>query len=168
MRIKSSLLTVFLGLAVIGLSGCAYITNGSTQKVVIRSTPEGAVVKINGKDVGLSPVKVSLSRQDLYRVELEKAGFGNAVELIVPSSEAYSRRFFRWGLDEQLGATKVLVPDEINIELKAPSAELGTQDKYLQLVGQINRADAMLRTGELDAATHRFLVGQIVSSYQNQ
>jgi len=165
MKISSLLITLTLIVATVALSGCASITNGRTQNVVIRSIPEGAVVKINGKEVGMSPVKVSLSRQDLYRVDIAKPGFAPAVELIVPSSEAYARRFFRWGLDEQLGASKVLVPDELNVELKAPTADLGTSDKYLQLVGQINRADAMLRTGELDAATHRFLIGQIVTAY---
>jgi hypothetical protein len=163
MRIKLPLFTFFLGLALTALSGCALVTTTSTQKVVIRTTPEGAVVKINGKEVGLSPIKVRLPREDLYRIDIEKAGFGPAFVLIAPSSEAYSRRFFRWGLDEEFGVTKVLAPAEINIELKAPSADKGTQDEYLRFVSQVNQADAMLRSGELDAATHRFLVGQILA-----
>jgi hypothetical protein len=163
MRIKLPLFIAFVALASIALSGCALITTTSTQKVVIRTTPEGAVVKINGKEVGLSPIKVRLSREDLYRIDIEKAGFGPAFVLIAPSSEAYSRRFFRWGLDEELGVTKVLAPAEINIELKAPTADKDTEDKYLQFVSQVNQADAMLRSGELDAATHRFLVGQIIA-----
>ncbi len=166
MRINLPLFIAFVALASIALSGCALITTRSTQKVVIRTTPEGAVVKINGKEVGLSPIKVRLSREDLYRIDIEKAGFGPAFVLIAPSSEAYSRRFFRWGLDGDFGVTKVLVPAEVNIELKAPTADEGMQNGYLRFVGQVNQADAMLRSGELDAATHRFLVGQIVAFYQ--
>lgn len=166
MRIITSLLALTLGTATLALSGCAFYTNGSKQAVVIRSMPEGAEVKVNGTRIGVAPVKVALKREDLFKIDVEKAGFAPQSELIIPSSETYERRFLRWGIDYDLGATKELVPNEISFKLLPAEVEDSTKDKYLQMVGQINRADAMLSTGQLDAATHRYLVGQIIQTYQ--
>ncbi len=166
MRITQLLFSLVLGALTLGFSGCAVVSNGTKQAVVIRSTPEGATIKINGQAIGVTPVKVSLARQDVYLLEVQKPGFSPLQELILPSSEEYEKRFLRWGVDYDLGAAKSLIPGEINFVLKAPTAEMGVEDKYLQLVSQINRADAMLRTGELDVATHRYLVAEIVKSYQ--
>jgi hypothetical protein len=166
MRFKATLHTLVFGLIALSLSGCAFFTKGSTQSVVIRSTPEGAAVKVNGTEIGKTPLKVKLALKDLYRVDVVKPGFADQAALVMPTSEQYEKRIFRWGIDYDLGAALDLVPGEFNIELKPALVEYTTEDKYEQLVAQITRADAMLASGELDAATHRYLVNQIVSFYQ--
>ncbi len=166
MRFKATLYTLVLGCIALTLSGCAFITKGSTQSVVIRSAPEGAAVKVNGIEIGHTPLKVKLVLKDLYRVDVVKAGFADQAVLVMPTSEAYEKRIFRWGLDYDLGAALDLIPGEFNIELKPALGEYGLDDKYEQLVGQITRADAMLASGELDSTTHRYLVSQIISFYQ--
>ncbi|MEY4487593.1 MAG: hypothetical protein RIQ79_101 [Verrucomicrobiota bacterium] len=166
MRLKATLTTLALGFIALTLSGCAFITKGSTQSVVIRSTPEGATVKVNGTEIGHTPLKVKLSLKDLYRVDVVKAGFADQAALVMPTSEEYEKRILRWGIDYDLGAAMDLVPGEFNIELKPALGEYGSDDKYEQMVAQITRADAMLASGELDAATHRYLVNQIISFYQ--
>lgn len=165
MRLKTPFVFVILSLASLFLSGCAVFTKGTTQAVVIRSVPEGAVVKINGTAIGNAPVKVTLSRQDVYRVEVEKPGFAPQAALITPTSESYDRRFLRWGIDYDLGATKDLVPEELVIELKPSTGDYSGEDKYLQMVAQVTRADALLASGEIDKSSHRYLVNQIVAFY---
>ena len=69
-------LTTFLLAATLGSSGCAYGTfiTGSRQQVLFKSNPEGAVVKVNGEEVGKTPVATKLTRKHDAFVELEKPG----------------------------------------------------------------------------------------------
>jgi len=55
--------------------GCATILNGPTQKVKFDSKPPGATVYLDGKDIGLTPKLVILSRFRSPRVRIEMAGF---------------------------------------------------------------------------------------------
>jgi PEGA domain len=166
MRLKTSLITLTLGIVALTFSGCAFFTTGRSQSVVIRSNPEGAVVRVNGIEIGHAPLRVALPREDLFRVDIEKAGYASQAALIMPNSENYQKRLFRWGVDYDLGATKILVPEELVVELKPAMGDFSGEDKYQQMVGQITRADAMLASGELDAVAYRNLVKQIIAFYR--
>lgn len=65
--------------ATLGSSGCAYGTfiNGSTQQVMFKSNPEGAVIKVNGEEMGKTPFAAKLTRKHDAFVELKKPGCKN-------------------------------------------------------------------------------------------
>lgn len=127
--------------------------------------PSGAVAKINGTEVGRTPFRVDLARAEVYRIDLEKPGFSPQSSLLLPSSEEYDRRFLRWGIDYHLGAASDLLPGELMVELKPQLGELTLADRFVEMTAQINRADAMLATGEISAADHKYLVQQITVTY---
>jgi len=165
MKINTYLISLFFGCAALLFSGCAFLSKGSTQAVVIRSTPEGAEVKVNGTIIGKTPLRVPLPRQDLYRIDVAAPGFAPQAALITPTSENYRRRVLQWGIDYDLGAAKDLVPEVLIIELKPALSDYSAEDRYIQMVGQITRADALLASGEINLASHRYLVAQILSFY---
>lgn len=155
------------GLAIVS-SGCAVLTKGRKQTVVVRSTPSGAVAKINGEEVGVTPFKVKLARDEVFRVDLQKNGFASESALLLPSSAAYDERFLRWGLDYDLGATTELIPSELAMELKPALGEFTDADRFAEMSAQIIRADAMLASGELTTADHKYLVSKIVAAYHRE
>jgi hypothetical protein len=156
------------GLTLATSSGCAFLSKGAKQTVIVRSTPSGATASINGTEVGVTPFQVKLRRDEVFRIDLAKNGFAPESAVILPSSEEYDARLLRWGLDYQLGAATDLVPDELALELKPALGESGGGDPYTEMVAQITRADAMLASGELTAADHKYLVGKIVSTFHTR
>jgi hypothetical protein len=149
----------------VATSGCAFITKGKSQTVVVRSTPSGAVAQINGTVVGTTPFKVKLKRDEVYRVDLEKNGFSPEAAILLPSSTNYDQRFLRWGIDYDLGAATDLVPGELALELKPALGDISESDRFAEMSAQIVRADAMLASGELTQADHKYLVEKIVATY---
>ena len=68
--------TVFFVIAVaMILAGCATIMHGSRQNINFLSTPEGATVKIDGVNVGITPVAKELSRKSEHTVEIILDGY---------------------------------------------------------------------------------------------
>jgi len=61
--------------AIIFLSSCGTMMNGSNQKVLIQSDPFGARVIIDDQDYGKTPVDISLPRQKRIVGRLIKDGF---------------------------------------------------------------------------------------------
>jgi PEGA domain len=63
------------GFTLLQLAGCATIIHGTKQEVGISSTPTGAAVMIDNKDVGVTPVIRKLSRKDNHVVRIQMAGY---------------------------------------------------------------------------------------------
>ncbi|MCU0791319.1 MAG: PEGA domain-containing protein [Opitutaceae bacterium] len=156
---------LILSLVAFGATGCAVITKGRKQEVVVRSTPSGAVTKINGTEVGSTPFKVTLTRSDVFRVDFEKPGFAPRAALLLPSSAEYDSRYIRWGLDYDLGAATDLIPAELSVELQPQLDNISMADRFEEMSAQIVRADALLASGELSASDHKYLVDQIIATY---
>ncbi len=167
MKFPSLLAALAAGFIAFSSTGCAVFTKSRKQMVVVYSTPAGATAKINGTTVGQTPFKVKLKRSEVFRLDIEKPGFAPESALLLPSSTAYEQRYLRWGIDYDLGATSDLVPGEINVELKPALAPVGAGDRYAEMSAQILRADAMLASGELTAADHKYLVEQIIATYKS-
>jgi len=165
MKLSTFAVSLLLATSTFALSGCAVFSKGNSQTIIVRSTPSGAVTKINGTEVGRTPFKVDLARAEVYRIDFEKPGFGPQSALLMPSSEIYDRRFLRWGIDYNLGAASDLLPGELVVNLKPQLGDVTLADRFEEMAAQINRADAMLATGELSFSDHKHLVQQIASSY---
>jgi PEGA domain len=149
-------------------SGCAIMTKGRTQTVVVRSNPEGAVARINGIEVGKTPFKVDLNRASAYTIELQKPGFATAAAVVLPVSNEYDKRFLRWGIDYDLGAMTDLSPNDLVVNLlpEVP-ATANTGDRYQEMTYRVMQADALLAAKEISATDHKYLVAEIVKFYSN-
>lgn len=159
-------ISALVGLAALSQTGCAVLTQGRKQAVVVRTTPEGALTKINGTEIGQTPLRVKLKRDEVFRVDFSKNGFESDSALFLPSSSAYDARYLRWGIDYDLGAAKELFPQEMTVELEPSLAEIGAGDRYSELAAQISRADSLLASGDLSQAEHKYLVAKIISFFQ--
>lgn len=159
---------ILAGFAALTSTGCAVLTKGQKQTVIVRSTPSGAVAKINGTEVGETPFKVKLKRDEVFRIDFEKNGFVSESAILLPSSTAYDQRFLRWGVDYDMGAATELIPTELDVEMKPALGEVTEADRFAEMSAQITRADAMLASGELTPSDHKYLVGKIVATYHGQ
>ena len=80
MKTSPRLLAVLLALTALPLAqvlypGCATMIDGVTQTVRVKSKPAGAVVLLNGKRIGTTPVTAVVSRWGFARVRIEMPGF---------------------------------------------------------------------------------------------
>ena len=167
MKFPSLLAALAAGFVALSSTGCAVFTKGRKQMVVVRSTPDDATAQINGTTVGQTPFKVKLKRSEVFRVDFTKPGFAPESALLLPSSTEYEKRYLRWGIDYDLDATSDLVPGELSVELKPALGEFATGDRFADMSAQILRADAMLASGELTAADHKYLVEKIIAAYKS-
>jgi hypothetical protein len=56
-------------------AGCVAAARGLTQKIPIASEPSGALVIVDGKNVGETPIRVDLARCDTHSIRIEKPGY---------------------------------------------------------------------------------------------
>ena len=167
MKIRSLLASALVTITAFNFAGCAAITTSKTQTVVVRTTPAGAVAKINGTEVGKTPFKVKLARADTYLLNFNKPGFAPQAALLLPSSTKYEQRFLRWGIDYDLGLTTDIIPGELSVTMKPQLGDVSAADRFAEMTAQINRADAMVEKGEISAADHKYLVEQIAATYHS-
>ncbi len=125
--------------AFIGVSSCATAVNGKTQEVSFSSDPPGAVVLVDGANVGTTPTTVKLTRHDPHSVRIEKPGY-IAYELTTTSDddeEAAKDYFplvlfpplilFAIPVDRYLGGAYAIHPGDISAHLVSrPDNRLST------------------------------------------
>jgi hypothetical protein len=168
MKSRFIVTAVFASCVALMSTGCAVLSKGRTQTVVVRSIPEGAVGKINGLEVGTTPFKIDLKRVSAYTIELQKPGFETASAIVLPVSNEYEKRFFRWGVDYDLGAMTDLTPNDIVVDLRpALPADTNTGDRFQEMTYRVLQADALLASKEISPADHKYIVASIVKFYAN-
>lgn len=167
MKLRILVPAALAGCILLFSSGCAVLSKGRTQTVVVRSVPEGATGLINGIEVGRTPFKIDLKRASAYTVELRKPGFENSATVILPVANEYEKRFLRWGIDYDLGAMTDLTPDDVVIEMKPALAGSSGGDRFQEMTYRVLQADALLATKEISRRDHKYLVSEIVKFYSN-
>lgn len=93
------------------LSGCSFF-GGSSQNFAVSSDPMGATVRINGQQVGVTPLQHEVSRRGDLLVEVEKTGYKSQFRQT-------SRKLSSLGIVDVIGGAVLLVP---LIGLIAPGA----------------------------------------------
>lgn len=61
--------------AVLALSGCATITRGTEEALVVESEPSGAEVKLSNGMTGTTPTSFKVARKDNLTVTISKHGY---------------------------------------------------------------------------------------------
>ncbi len=167
MKLRFFVPALLAGCVLVFSSGCAVMSKGRKQTVVVRSTPEGASGFINGIEVGKTPFKIDLNRTSAYTVELRKVGFETAPFVVLPVANEYEKRFLRWGIDYELGAMTDLTPSDMVVTLK-PALPAGSDgDRFQEMTYRVLQADAMLAAKEISKSDHKYLVAEIVKFYAN-
>jgi len=143
---NSSLLRVITLLPFLAIiAGCATVIRGTTDTLVINSTPSGANVsihRINSKKepiIGSTPGSFKLARKGEYRVEVSKQDY-KTVEAIIGNKyvglASYgilgraiaSGGIFGVLIDTQTGASKNLSPDLLEVTLEPGAGKVLFED----------------------------------------
>lgn len=131
------LLVATMLIASLGLSGCAFVMTGKTEKVTLESTPSEAAFKITNRagtvvEEGVTPSKLALKKGrgyfkgEEYTLEIQKEGYKTERVIIdsAPNGWYLFGNFFIGGLlgyivvDPLTGAMFKLDPNKINAQLK--------------------------------------------------
>jgi hypothetical protein len=116
-----------------GLGGCASITRGTTEALVIDSVPAGADVSVSNGMRCTSPCTLTAKHKDNLTIDLTKPGFkpmrvSVVSEIAGAGAAGMAGNVLLGGLigaaiDVGTGATKHLVPNPVNVTLEADHAE---------------------------------------------
>jgi len=109
------------------LTGCATITRGTTEVLVVETDPPGATVEISNGHQCSSPCTVELKRKHDYHVKIAKAGY-EPIETDVKSQivgagaagmagNVLVGGLIGVGVDAYTGATKGLKPNPLSVNL---------------------------------------------------
>lgn len=125
-----------LALVVSLSTGCATIVQGEHQSVPIDTDPSGAVVYVNGVEMGQTPTVLSLDRGDDHVVELERDGYAPVTLRLDKSLDfvpAVVGNLFSWGIfgfavDFVSGAAYELDPEALRSTLEAEGMSLAPSE----------------------------------------
>ena len=146
---KSILLVVFLAFSYLTLGGCATIINGTTQKIPVNTTPQGATAKNQDGVSCITPCSIELKRNQDHIITISKEGFENQSVTCkhVLRAAVVGYILLPFGLigavvDVATGSLYRLTPEAISLELKPVIAELEKPglpiDKLKELEGLKN------------------------------
>jgi hypothetical protein len=105
------------------LTGCASIISGKKQVVSFNSVPAGAVVEIDGKQVGTTPFAVKLNRKRNQILSLAKPGYNkytkplNTTINVATLGNILCGGPFGTSTDASTGALIEYAPNEYNVTL---------------------------------------------------
>jgi hypothetical protein len=133
--------------------GCASIVKGTTQIIPVSSDPSGADVKIDGNQVGRTPVSVKAKRKTDHLITVEKTGY--QVESVAVTRNIGGAVFGNiilgglvgWGVDAIDGAQWNLSPATISVILKVNSSPQPpaavSQSSAAIFIEELRKLDAM-------------------------
>jgi hypothetical protein len=76
--------TAFAMTAILALSGCATITRGTNDTLVVESSPSGAQVQLSNGQQGQTPASFKLPRNEPVRVTFTKEGYESITATVTP------------------------------------------------------------------------------------
>lgn len=136
---KPGLFSAFLA-ALVG-SGCATITQGTTELLVVESTPPGARVGIEpGNHVLITPGSIELHRGTRYVLSFELDGYEKRIERVVPQAGgATAGNLLVGGIvgmaaDRDSGAAYALFPNPVQVRLLRPRESAEFQSARARIV----------------------------------
>lgn len=78
MNRRTSICLLLPAMALALSSGCASIVTGTTQEMTFNSNPDGALVTVNGREVGKTPVVIQMKKGSPVPLTFSKAGYKTA------------------------------------------------------------------------------------------
>lgn len=156
------LLGALLGLTL--TTGCATITRGSTDTLVIESEPTGAEIKLSNGMSGKTPATFTLPRKDALVVKIQKAGYEPVEVNITPQisgagGAGMAGNVLVGGLigaavDAGSGAMNDLLPNPVRVNL-APLDGAALDDSGLGVEARLLKLRALKDAGAITATEYR-------------
>lgn len=157
-----ALLGALLGLTL--TTGCATITRGSTDTLVVESEPPGAEIKLSNGLSGKTPATFTLPRKDALVVKIQKAGYEPVDVNITPQvsgagGAGMAGNVLVGGLigaavDAGSGAMNDLLPNPVRVNL-VPQEGAAFDDSGLGAEGRLARLKALKNAGAITASEYR-------------
>jgi|JI10StandDraft_1071094.scaffolds.fasta_scaffold470031_1 hypothetical protein len=124
---KGTTLLVGSALLAVMLSGCATVTRGSKEALVVESEPSGADVVLSTGQRGTTPTSFNVKRKRGLKVTISKPGYQTAEVVVTPQvasngSLAMAGNVFIGGvvgmaIDASSGAMNELKPNPVKVKL---------------------------------------------------
>lgn len=137
--------------------GCATIVQGEHQSIPINTDPSGALVVVDGEEMGRTPTVLSLERGEEYEVVLSLDGYMDTTLRIdkdfdfVPTvvGNLFSWGVFGLAVDVLTGAAYELSPEQVTRTLEAQGMTLAPSDDPDQVTVVLLSVEAVeAATGE--------------------
>lgn len=120
---KNNVLVWLLIALMFVMNGCASIISGKYQDVEIKSNPSGAMVLVNGMQVGKTPLVTEMKRKKRHEIKFQKEGYVDEIRM--------TKRGYNWWnagniilggiigiiIDFATGAVYSVEPEELNVSL---------------------------------------------------
>lgn len=121
------------------LTGCGTVMHGTTQNFGIESNPVGAVVTVDGKEMGQTPLSMKLSRKKSHMISISLAGYEN-FQIVV------DKKLSKWAfgdlllggpigliVDHSTGGIYRLTPAQLNAQLGGTQMATNKQDGVIYM-----------------------------------
>jgi len=152
MKLKTFVVFVIVSVMV---SGCATIMHGNLQEINFLSSPEGAMVKVDGVDVGKTPIAKELSRKSTHVVHIVMPGYETYEMKIEKKVSGWLFGNIIFGgivgliVDAATGSLYNLTPEQVAAEFeKADVAQL-YKDDSLYVAVTLHPDSSWKKIGEL-------------------
>lgn len=153
-----------LGSTLLLTTGCATVTRGSTDTLVIESDPPGAKVTLSNGMTGQTPASFKLPRKESLVVEIHKAGYEPLKVNVQPQISGAGGAGMAGNLllggivgaavDAGTGAMNDLKPNPIQVRL-VPQAGGNPGGSATGIEQRLQQLAAMRRSGALSEAEYR-------------
>lgn len=128
--------TLTFALLLVVSSGCATIVQGSYQDVPVDTDPSGALVTVDGIEMGRTPTVLSLKRGEDHQILLDLDGYQTTTLRLSKDLDfvpAVVGNIFSWGLlgfavDFVSGAAYELSPEMLQATLEAEGMSVAPSD----------------------------------------
>jgi len=149
-RHVTSLIFLAFYLSLTGLTGCATITRGIKDTLIVETKPPGAAVTLSTGLSGVTPCSFKLPRNKVVTVRIEKDGYVPADIEVTPQltsagSAAMAGNIIMIGgfigacLDICTGAMHDLLPNPISLTLKKREKTLAKDGAYSRKKSEPNK-----------------------------
>lgn len=115
------------------ITGCATVTRGTTEVLIIESFPSGAVARLSNGKICITPCSLTLSRKESLNITFEKDGYESASAMVTSgisgeggagiAGNVLVGGVLGIGIDSYSGAAKSLTPNPVIIHLNKTTQE---------------------------------------------
>lgn len=139
----------------LGLSACATIIHSPRQQVAISSTPAGATISIDNREVGKTPLVTKLARKDEHVLRIELAGYQ-------PFQATLTRKVSGWvwgnivfgglvglAVDAVSGGMYELRPEQVSAALASGQARIERQNGGLYVLTVLEPQPDWMKVAQL-------------------
>jgi hypothetical protein len=153
--VRNGAIMVTAALGALGLGACATIIHSPRQQVAISSTPAGATISIDNREVGKTPLVTKLARKDEHVLRIELAGYQ-------PFQATLSRKVSGWvwgnivfgglvglAVDAVSGGMYELRPDQVSAALASGQARIERQGEGLYVLTVLEPQPDWMKVAQL-------------------